>query len=90
MTLRTWLVLFIISMAVNAEVIAWALRHGQFSHVNRGRWMPLRHPDQAAATPPANSPLRRWRLAAVLFGLTVMTLAWVSGMAILLRESFGH
>jgi len=87
MTLRTWLVLFIISMAVNAEVLAWAYRNGQFHQVNRGRWMPLRAADAAPATPPRRRP---WALLALLGGLLVMTLVWMLGIATLLMQSFGH
>lgn len=85
MSLRTWLVLFIISMAFSAEVLAWAVQHGQFSNVNRGRRMPLRPPGE---TVPARR--RPVMLGTILIGLAVMGLVWLDGIWKLLMQAAGR
>lgn len=79
MSLRVWLVLFVLSMAASAEVLLWAIRHGQFRDVNRGNVMPLRA-DAAAGS--ARRPTRwsRWRLVGYAVGLAALTAVWASGI----------
>lgn len=85
MTLKTWLILFILSMAVNAEVLAWAVRSGQFSRVNRGNLMPLR------SGPPRSAPRRRpWAMACLLMALAVIILVWADSTAVLVMEALGR
>ena len=84
MTLRTWLLFFIISMAFSAEVLAWALQNGQFSHVNRGRGMALRR----EPTPwPAPRP-RPWWLAAMLVVFGILIVSWGSTLVWLVHQSY--
>lgn len=86
MTLKVWLVFFILSMAVNAQVLAWAVRSGQFTNVNRGNAMPLRQ----AAVPIARRQPRRWAMPLLLASLAVMVWAWGAGMLTLVAECFRH
>jgi hypothetical protein len=76
MSLKTWLIFFIASMAFSTEVLAWAVRHGQFTNVNRGNVMPLRG---GAARAPAAHP-RRLGLWVFLLGLVVLAVIWSDGM----------
>lgn len=85
MTLKVWLIFFILSMAVNAEVLAWAVRSGQFTNVNRGNIMPLRNPPA-----PMIPTRRRWAMPILLASLAVMVWAWGLGMVALVVECFGH
>lgn len=87
MTLKVWLIFFILSMAVNAEVLAWAVRSGQFTNVNRGNTMPLRSRSAALAGPPRRG---RWATPVLLASLAVMVWAWGLGMVALVVECFGH
>jgi len=68
MSLRLWLALFILSMALSAELLAWAVRHGQFTDVNRGNVMPLR------GTPMPVPRRRPWQLAAMWIALALFAL----------------
>jgi hypothetical protein len=85
MTLRLWLFFFIISMAVSAEVLAWAILHGQFHKLNRGNVMPLR--DQPAAIAPRRHPQR---LIAIMAGIGVAILVWSNGIATLIHQAFSR
>lgn len=89
MSLRLWLVLFIISMAVSAEVLAWAVQHGQFHNVNRARWAPLRPRGlEAALNPPAKR--RPWVLWVVMAGFAALLVVWLDGMVPLALMSLGR
>ena len=90
MSLRVWLVLFIVSMAVSAEALAWAVQHGQFRQVNRARWAPLRPRGGAAAALSAPGRRRPWMLAAILVGLVAMLVVGMNGMVQLVISAFGH
>jgi hypothetical protein len=76
MSLKTWLIFFIASMAFSTEVLAWAVRNGQFTNVNRGNVMPLRG-GTARAT---EAPRRRLGLWVFLLGLVVLAVIWTDGM----------
>lgn len=88
MSLRLWLVLFILSMAVSAEALAWAVQHGQFYNVNRARWAPLRARPQDS--PPVPVRRRPWRLALILAGLFAMLLVWLDGVVPLALQTLGR
>ncbi|MGH9394193.1 MAG: hypothetical protein ACRD1E_08490 [Terriglobales bacterium] len=83
MSVKTWLVLFILSMTFSAEVLAWAIHAGQFTGVNRARAFPLRDRPRALA-PPRHRP---WVLAAIVAAMALMLLVWAHGMAVLVQES---
>lgn len=89
MSLRLWLVLFIISMAVSAEVLAWAVQHGQFQNVNRARWAPLRPRALEAALAPAPKK-RLWVLWVVMGGFAALLVVWLDGMVPLALMSLGR
>jgi len=78
MSLRVWLVFLIASLAASAEVLAWAIRSGQFTQVNRANSFPLR------ATPrhPRHRP---WTLAAILALLGFLFLVWAHSLIALLQ-----
>ncbi|MGH9416898.1 MAG: hypothetical protein ACRD01_09745 [Terriglobales bacterium] len=84
MSLRVWLILFILSMAASAEVLLWAIRHGQFRDVNRGNVMPLR-PDAPTGRLRRPTPWGRWRLLAYTLGLAALTWVWASGIHAMLH-----
>jgi hypothetical protein len=85
MTLRLWLFFFIISMAVSAEVLAWAILHGQFRKLNRGNVMPLR--DRPASIAPQR---HTQRLIAVMTGIAIAILVWSNGIATLVHQAFSR
>ncbi|MGH9486903.1 MAG: hypothetical protein ACRD04_04855 [Terriglobales bacterium] len=84
MTLHLWLALFIVSMAVSAEVLAWAVQHGQFSDLSRGNFMPLR---AAGATPVPPKP-RVWVTVALWAGFTVLLLIWLDAIVRMIQLTF--
>ncbi|MGH9476260.1 MAG: hypothetical protein ACRD1C_07995 [Terriglobales bacterium] len=84
MTLRLWLILFIFSMAFSAEVLAWAVQHGQFTDVKRGNLMPLR-----AAGRTVTPPRPQWGATLLLWlGLAALTAAWLEAMVRLVQLAF--
>ena len=86
MSLRLWLFLFIISMAVSAEVLAWAVLHGQFHKLNRGNVMPLRNRPSDTVQPRHHTA----RLIAVLAGIALAILVWSNGIATLVHQAFSR
>ncbi|MGH9413638.1 MAG: hypothetical protein ACRD0Y_07840 [Terriglobales bacterium] len=81
MTLHLWLILFIISMAFSAEVLAWAVLHGQFRNLKRGNVMPLR-----AAGSTAVPPRPRLRKSIALWAsFAVLALYWGDAMVKLVK-----
>ncbi|HEY8055344.1 MAG TPA: hypothetical protein VIE13_05480 [Terriglobales bacterium] len=84
MSLKTWLVLFILSMAFSTEVLAWAVRHGQFTQVNRGNVMPLRG-GGANLAPPRKRRLGLW---VFLLGLLMLAIVWGDGMITIARLAY--
>jgi hypothetical protein len=80
-SLKTWLIFFIASMAFSTEVLAWAVRNGQFTNVNRGNVMPLR----GGTAPAAGVRRRRLGLWVFLLGLVVLAMIWGDGMIAIAR-----
>lgn len=85
MSLHLWLILFIFSMAFSAEVLAWAVQHGQFTHVNRGNVMPLRASGSTAVPPRP----RQWITLALWFSFAVLVAVWADAMVKLAQLAFG-
>ncbi|MGH9467973.1 MAG: hypothetical protein ACRD1Y_11525 [Terriglobales bacterium] len=84
MSLNLWLILFIISIAISAEVLAWAVQHGQFRNINRGNVMPLRAAD---ATPQPPRPRAR-STAALWLGFAALTAVWLGAVVYLVQLAF--
>lgn len=86
MSLKVWLIFFIISMAFSAEVLVWAMQHGQFRNVNRGRWMPLRHPPSSTSA----SRTQPWSVGLYFVAIAAVSFAVGRSIYYVIASSFQH